>query len=209
MDTPQIPVAGGIAPGAGVVVGPFRWTPRVVGHECMFMEVSAPDDLSNIDPATFFPCAAGPTPEWRLVPFANNLAQRNVALVPGAGGVRGLLSGLLNRRFIVRTPFDTQPRIEVKAELPPFLAERGWRVRLDRGKEGRPSGSLPAMPGRLQLLFSPAKNSAANSSSRLEAAAPSVSSLRQWHDDRGHDLSARPGFETGADRKKRGDGPSA
>src|SRR5215210_986693 len=55
------------------------------GRECMFMEVTTTDDrdLSNIDARTFFPCAAGPTPDWRLLPFDNNLAQRNVAPVPG------------------------------------------------------------------------------------------------------------------------------
>jgi zinc metalloprotease ZmpB len=132
MNTPQITVAGGIPPGGSVVVGPFRWKPRSVGHECMFMEVSATGDLSNIDAGTFFPCAAGPTPEWRLVPFDNNLGQRNVAPVPGGGGIRGLLSAFLNRRFLVRNPFEQQVRMEVKAKLPPFLAERGWGIHLDQ-----------------------------------------------------------------------------
>lgn len=133
MDTPQIVVANAIAPGGSAVVGPFRWRPRTVGHECMFMEVTTTDDrdLSNIDARTFFPCAAGPTPDWRLVPFDNNLAQRNVAPVPGGGGKRGLLSGFQHRRFWVYNPADKQVRVELRAELPPFLAERGWRVRLN------------------------------------------------------------------------------
>jgi hypothetical protein len=131
MDTPQIVVAGGIAPGGSVVVGPFRWRPRSIGHECMLMEVTDDIDLSNIDARTFFPCAAGPTPDWRLIPFDNNLAQRNVAPVPGAGGKRGLLSAFHNRRLLVHNPSDKQARVEVRAELPPFLAEREWRVRLN------------------------------------------------------------------------------
>ncbi|HKI04370.1 MAG TPA: hypothetical protein VKK31_20500 [Thermoanaerobaculia bacterium] len=141
MDTPQIAVPGGIPSGGSVVVGPFRWTPHVAGHECMFMEVSASGDRSNIDAATFFPCAAGPTPEWRLVPFDNNLGQRNVVPVPAGGGLRGLLSGFLNRRFLVRNPLDRQTRMEVKIELPPLLAERGWRGILDR-REGATTLSL-------------------------------------------------------------------
>jgi hypothetical protein len=36
------------------------------------------------------PAAAGPIPHWRLVPFDNNIAQRNVAPVPGGGGASGL-----------------------------------------------------------------------------------------------------------------------
>ena len=88
MDTPEVTVPGAVPPGGSTVVGPFAWHPQVVGHECMFMEVSAPGDRSNTDPATFLPCAAGPTPEWRLVPFDNNLAQRNVCPVAGGGDVR-------------------------------------------------------------------------------------------------------------------------
>ncbi|MDF3052361.1 MAG: hypothetical protein K0S19_466, partial [Geminicoccaceae bacterium] len=141
MDTPQITVAGGIAPGGSVVVGPFRWRPRFIGHECMFMEVTDDRDLSNIDARTFFPCATGPTPDWRLVPFDNNLAQRNVAPVPGGGGKRGLLSAFRNRRFWVHNPSDKQVRVEVRAELPPFLVDRRWRVRLNPAAFGLASGA--------------------------------------------------------------------
>jgi len=56
------------------------------------MEVSADGDFSNIDPRTFFPCAIGPTQEWQLVPFDNNLGQRNVAPVAGTG-LQGEQSG--------------------------------------------------------------------------------------------------------------------
>lgn len=132
MDTAQVAVPAGIPSGGSVVVGPFAWRPQVVGHECMFMEVSAAGDLSNIDPATSFPAASGPTPEWRLVPFDNNLAQRNVAPVPGAGGLRGLLSGFVKRSFTINNPSRKSMKITVRAELPALLAKRGWAVRLDR-----------------------------------------------------------------------------
>jgi hypothetical protein len=130
MQTPQIAVPGAIPPGGSVIVGPFAWRPKAVGHECMFMEVSAPGDRSNIDPATHFPCAAGPTAEWRLVPFDNNLGQRNVCPVPGGGGILGLLTGFAEKSFTVHNPFDRRVRIVVKATLPPLLAGRNWRVRL-------------------------------------------------------------------------------
>ncbi|MGH7292811.1 MAG: hypothetical protein ACREJT_16450, partial [Myxococcota bacterium] len=58
---------------AGVVVGPFEWTPSQVGHECMFFSVSADSDPSNIDGRI-----TGSIPEWRLVPHDNNIGQRNV-----------------------------------------------------------------------------------------------------------------------------------
>jgi hypothetical protein len=130
MDTAQITVPGGIPPNGSTVVGPFLWKPGVVGHECMFMEVSAAGDLSNIDPSTFYPSSVGPTAEWRLVPFDNNLAQRNVAPVPGGGGLRGLISGFVNRRFMVRNPLSGEARITLEAQLPTFLADRDWRIRL-------------------------------------------------------------------------------
>ena len=158
MDTPQIAVPGGIPPGGSVVVGPFQWTPHVVGHECMFMEVSAKGDLSNIDPATFFPCAAGPMPEWRLVPFDNNLAQRNVVPVAGAGGLRGLLSSFLDRRFTVRNPLDRQARIEVRVELPPFLAERGWRGGLDRREGGVSLSLAPGASREVTVSLKPGRD---------------------------------------------------
>jgi hypothetical protein len=132
MQTAQITVPGSIPSGGATVVGPFAWVPDTVGHECMFMEVSANGDLSNIDPATFFPCATGPTAEWRLVPFDNNLAQRNVCPVPGGGGADGLLTGFAARSFTVHNPLPTAARMEVRAELPALLADRGWEARLSR-----------------------------------------------------------------------------
>lgn len=95
METAQLDVAGGVPPGGNVVVGPFSWTPRNVGNESILMEVSADGDFSNIDPRTFFPCATGPTPESQLVPFDNNLGQRNVAPIAGSGlqGEQSVASG--------------------------------------------------------------------------------------------------------------------
>ena len=57
----------------GVIVGPFKWMPSQVGHECMFFSVSAKGDAGNIDGHV-----VGPIPEWRLVPHDNNIGQRNV-----------------------------------------------------------------------------------------------------------------------------------
>lgn len=131
MLTPQLTVAS-IPSGGSVVVGPFKWKPANVGHECMFMEASVAGDRSNIDPLTFFPCATGPTPEWRVVPFDNNIGQRNVVPVAAGGGLRGLLSSFLRREFKVRNPLEKSARIEIKAELPKFLTERGWRALLDQ-----------------------------------------------------------------------------
>jgi hypothetical protein len=70
-----------IAPGGSVVVGPFPWTPRRPGRKTILVELNAPGDRSNINPATGLPCAsatARPSPLGRLVRFDNNLAARDV-----------------------------------------------------------------------------------------------------------------------------------
>jgi hypothetical protein len=77
MTTASLP-AGSIPSGDTIIVGPFIWTPQFLGHECMLMIASADGDLPNTDPSAYIPCAIGPTPHWRLVPFDNNLGQRNV-----------------------------------------------------------------------------------------------------------------------------------
>ncbi|MFE6283623.1 hypothetical protein [Streptomyces sp. NPDC057877] len=158
MDTPEIALPTGIPPNGDTVVGPFRWRPRSVGHECMFMEVSALGDLSNIDPATFYPCAAGPTAEWRLVPFDNNVAQRNVAPVPGGGGLRGLLSGFARRRFLVRNPFAHEARVTLVATLPPFLAERDWRLRVGHRDTRCTIGLAPGAQREIPVSLRPGRD---------------------------------------------------
>ncbi|MGA8499350.1 MAG: hypothetical protein WB764_27975 [Xanthobacteraceae bacterium] len=85
MTTASLP-AGSIVSGGSTIVGPFAWTPQFLGQECMLMIASADGDLPNTDPSTGLPCARGPTPHWRLVPFDNNIGQRNVAPVAGNAG---------------------------------------------------------------------------------------------------------------------------
>jgi zinc metalloprotease ZmpB len=116
MDTRQLNVAGGIPPGGNVVVGPFSWTPRNVGKETILMEVSADGDFSNIDPRTFFPCATGPTPEWQLVPFDNNLGQRNVAPVAGTG-LQGEQSGVSRLAITAEGTEETEAAHRLLSQL--------------------------------------------------------------------------------------------
>src|SRR5437867_10332280 len=115
------------------IVGPFEWTPvtNAWGHDCMLMIVSATGDPSNVDNFT----AGEYVEDWRLVPNDNNVAQRNVTLVPG-GGVSGLVAGLHGKGFWVGNPGRTSARIAVSVELPPLLARRGWRISLRDMPEG-------------------------------------------------------------------------
>lgn len=158
MLTAQIAVASPIPPGGSALVGPFRWRPRFVGHECMFMEASDDRDLSNIDSRTFFPCATGPTPEWRLVPFDNNLGQRNVVPVAGAGGIRGLLSSFVDRRFLVRNPLDKKARVSIKTELSPFLAERGWKIQLNQKQDQTTFGLAADNSREVEIALLPGRD---------------------------------------------------
>jgi hypothetical protein len=120
--TPQLSAPGPIASGGAVVVGPFQWTPTVVGHECLLASASVtPGDLSNCDTVN------GSIPHWRLVPFDNNIAQRNVA--PVASGPFTLVESFRGRHFFVNNPFDRSVRIEIQAVLPEFLRRRRWGIR--------------------------------------------------------------------------------
>ena len=125
MTTAQLAVPD-IAPGGEVTVGPFTWTPSQPDHECLLMVAAADGDPSTID--VFGP--GDSIPEWRLVPHDNNIGQRNVHPVPGAGGAAGIMSVLDGRRFTIRNPFDRRVRVVISAELPLVLARKQWRVAL-------------------------------------------------------------------------------
>ena len=117
------------------IVGPFEWTPvaNAWGHDCMLMIVSATGDPSNINKFT----AGEVIEDWRLVPNDNNVAQRNVILVPGGGGPQGLIAGLHGKGFWASNPGRRAATITASvAPLPPLLAERGWRIGHDLPADG-------------------------------------------------------------------------
>ncbi|MDQ1586454.1 MAG: zinc metalloprotease ZmpB [Actinomycetota bacterium] len=124
MTTAQLSGANVPANNSGdVIVGPFSWTPTHVGHECMFMVVSATGDASNVNNI-----AAGDSiPEWRLVPHDNNIGQRNVAPVPG-GGTSGLTEEFSGLSFEVKNPLLKPAAMQLESSLPPLLSERGWKL---------------------------------------------------------------------------------
>jgi hypothetical protein len=77
-----------IPAGGAVRVGPFIWTPQIVGHECLLAVASVAEDRSVADLTTV------PLRHDLLVRFDNNVGQRNVApqmAVPG-GKVKFSLS---------------------------------------------------------------------------------------------------------------------
>jgi zinc metalloprotease ZmpB len=143
MSTPQLAGADVPANNAGeVIVGPFQWTPTRVGHECVFMVVSAAGDASNITNIT-----TGETvSESRLVPHDNNIGMPNMTPVAGAGGARGLIAAMGERPFVVRNPLRTRAKIVIKPVLPPVLSQRAWRIDLT----GAGGGAFSLEPGTSQ-----------------------------------------------------------
>ena len=147
MGTALLQVPGGIAPAGETVVGPFRWTAPASGQAALLMSVSAAGDLSNIDANSFLPCAAGPTPEWMLVPFDNNIARRNVTVASDGGG--GLTDEHDANQFEVKNSSDKDVQVELKAVLPDALAARNWGVQFDN-----PGGGAFALgPGKRRSVF--------------------------------------------------------
>jgi hypothetical protein len=115
MDTASIDVAN-ILPGGGngVVVGPFPWTPTQVGHECLLAIVECANDRAITQDLL-------PTDHVShsdLVPFDNNIGQRNIH--PTAA------KGQKERGFHVTNPFDTVKVVTLRFEssLP-----KGWNWR--------------------------------------------------------------------------------
>ncbi|MDM0001850.1 CARDB domain-containing protein [Variovorax sp. J22P240] len=74
--SPELPIPGAIAPGSSVVVGPFEWTPATSSGASILMSTSTPKDTSNADTVT------GSLATRRLVPFDNNLGQRDLTVSP-------------------------------------------------------------------------------------------------------------------------------
>ena len=124
MSTPQLNGAN-VPPNntAEITVGPFQWMPSAIGHECMFMVVSANGDPSNISNLT----AGDSIPEWRLVPNDNNIGQRNVFPVAGGGGLKGLVTALDGLKITIKNPLNVDARVIIQTVLPRFLVAKGWK----------------------------------------------------------------------------------
>lgn len=114
---------------AEVTVGPFEWEPNInaYGHDCVLMIASVAGDPSNIDNFT----GSETIQEWRLVPHDNNVGQRNVSIVPGAGGGENLTAALDGAFFMAGNNLNRRAAMELRAELPGVLAAKGWQLQFD------------------------------------------------------------------------------
>src|SRR5262249_26444382 len=112
MDTPSITVPN-VLPGVAnhVVFGPFPWTPTVVGHECVLAVVECANDHAVIQDLLAGDHAA----DGDLVPFDNNIAQRNLNPTPAKTGGK--------YRFVVRNPFEAAKTLELRIQS---TLPEGW-----------------------------------------------------------------------------------
>jgi len=121
MDTPQLPASGPIPSGGQVVVGPFMWTPKVFGHECLLAIASATGDRGN-DTTVF-----RPIPHARFVPFDNNIGQRNVYPVYVINWNK-FGEYVKELPFEVVNPFKESVKVELVPVLPKELKEQKYWV---------------------------------------------------------------------------------
>jgi len=70
-----------IPAGSNTLIGPFQWTPAQAGATSVLASVSATGDLSNADTVN------GPLPNRRLVPYDNNIAQRDFTATAAVSGI--------------------------------------------------------------------------------------------------------------------------
>jgi zinc metalloprotease ZmpB len=128
MTTASLPVPTPIASGGSAIVGPFEWTPSTVAHECLLMIAGGALDPSVVD-SPLGTVSGGAIPHWRLVPFDNNIAQRNVAPVWGKRSA-DLVKSLAQRVFWISNPFKAKQSVAVSIDvkLPPLLSRLGWDV---------------------------------------------------------------------------------
>ncbi|MEZ5716234.1 MAG: hypothetical protein R3D85_14415 [Paracoccaceae bacterium] len=120
MATASLPAAGAIASGGSTIVGPFAFVPTQVGHECLLAIAHADGDPGNDTTIT------GTIPENRLVPFDNNIGQRNVN--PVLPSLKWLVEYLRKHIIWVRNPFKLPKVAVIEIELPMFLRRLGWEM---------------------------------------------------------------------------------
>ena len=124
MQTAQINFPGSIAQGVTEYIGPFEWIPTNQGHECLMVTVSANGDEPNTESVLNIP-------HWALVPHDNNIAQRNVAPVPGftGGGIDTEFTKAFQIfQFTVKNPYKKDVIVELQIVLPNLLKSKGWRL---------------------------------------------------------------------------------
>lgn len=122
MATATLPASGPIVSGGSTIIGPFAFVPTQVGHECLLAIAHADGDPGNDTTIT------GTIPESRLVPFDNNIGQRNIN--PVLPYLRYIVKYLRKHVIWVRNPFKHAVVARIEIKLPTFLRRRGWELKV-------------------------------------------------------------------------------
>ncbi|UVC19420.1 hypothetical protein [Mesorhizobium onobrychidis] len=122
MATATLPASAPIGSGGSTIVGPFAFVPTQVGHECLLAIAHADGDPGNDTTIT------GTIPESRLVPFDNNIGQRNVN--PVLPSLKHLVKLLRKHVIWVRNPWKRPVVAQIEIELPVFLRRLGWSLKV-------------------------------------------------------------------------------
>lgn len=129
MDTPTLSAPGPLAPGGSVILGPFRFVPTVVGHECLMAISHADGDPGNDT------TIQGTIPEHRFVPFDNNIGQRNIT--PVRPTLLDILKLFGKHLIWVRNPFKKAVKVKIEVTLPKFLQKLGWKLAIKAPTGGK------------------------------------------------------------------------
>jgi len=97
-----------LAPGETRQVGPIAWSPKEVGHHCMYTRVSSPQD-----PITFTESSS----VWTNAMNSNNIAYRNMEIVD--------LASSRSVSFLVRNTKKNDADLDIVIDIPEELLARG------------------------------------------------------------------------------------
>ena len=120
METLSLPASGPIARGGETIVGPFKFVPTQVGHECLLAIAHADGDVGNDI------TIKGTIPEDRFVPFDNNIGQRNVS--PVLPTFRSLIELFREHRLWLRNPLKQSVVCRIEIQMPKVLSQLGWKL---------------------------------------------------------------------------------
>lgn len=173
MATATLPAGAPLATGGSTIIGPFAFVPTKVGHECLLAIAHADGDAGNDTTIT------GPIPEHRLVPFDNNIGQRNVS--PVYPSLRDILRYWRRHYIWIRNPFRHVVVVRLEIDLPRFLRARGWKLGVREG--GMKFELGPRDRREIMLAIDPGEDFEAEVAKKAIARGDSEIALRTYIDD--------------------------
>lgn len=199
MATATLPASGPLASGGTTIIGPFAFVPTQVGHECLLAIAHADGDAGNDTTIT------GTIPEHRLVPFDNNIGQRNVN--PVFPSLRDILRRFREHIIWIRNPFRHTVVVRVEIELPRFLRQLGWQMQLR--SDGGPKFELgPRDKRKVMLVMEPGREFDPETAKRAIAKGDKTIELRTYLDDElSGGMSYVLSYDAGKDEDKPQDDP--